>query len=68
MSPYTFYEQPVQNLGMPLTLGASTSRRPADGRYGENPNRLYQHHQFQSGDEAITRKYPRTLLGKLAFC
>lgn len=23
------------------------SRRPNDGRYGENPNRLYQHHQFQ---------------------
>ncbi|EQJ09380.1 glycine--tRNA ligase subunit alpha [Clostridioides difficile] len=23
------------------------SRSPADGRYGENPNRLYQHHQFQ---------------------
>jgi glycyl-tRNA synthetase alpha chain len=23
------------------------SRRPADGRYGENPNRLYQHHQYQ---------------------
>lgn len=23
------------------------SRRPDDGRYGENPNRLYQHHQFQ---------------------
>src|SRR5437764_7677476 len=23
------------------------SRRPKDGRYGENPNRLYQHHQFQ---------------------
>lgn len=23
------------------------SRRPSDGRYGENPNRLYQHHQFQ---------------------
>lgn len=23
------------------------SRRPADARYGENPNRLYQHHQFQ---------------------
>jgi len=23
------------------------SRRPADGRYGDNPNRLYQHHQFQ---------------------
>ena len=23
------------------------SRRPADGRYGENPNRLYKHWQFQ---------------------
>ena len=23
------------------------SRRPADGRYGENPNRLFQHNQFQ---------------------
>ncbi len=23
------------------------SRRPADGRYGENPNRLYEHYQFQ---------------------
>jgi glycyl-tRNA synthetase alpha chain len=23
------------------------SRRPADGRYGENPNRLHQHHQYQ---------------------
>ncbi len=21
--------------------------RPADGRYGDNPNRLYQHHQYQ---------------------
>ncbi len=23
------------------------SRRPRDGRYGDNPNRLYQHHQLQ---------------------
>jgi len=23
------------------------SRRPADGRFGENPNRLHQHHQYQ---------------------
>jgi len=23
------------------------SRRPADGRFGENPNRLFKHHQFQ---------------------
>ncbi|HXZ14045.1 MAG TPA: glycine--tRNA ligase subunit alpha [Candidatus Sulfotelmatobacter sp.] len=26
---------------------AQPSRRPADGRYGENPNRLYKHHQLQ---------------------
>jgi len=26
---------------------AQPSRRPADGRYGENPNRLYKHSQFQ---------------------
>ena len=24
------------------------SRRPSDGRYGENPNRLSQHHQYQA--------------------
>ena len=33
------------------------ARRPADGRFGENPNRLFKHHQFQvilkpSPDEA----------------
>ena len=26
---------------------AQPSRRPADGRYGENPNRLFKHTQFQ---------------------
>ena len=25
------------------------SRRPTDGRYGDNPNRLQQFHQFQVG-------------------
>ena len=29
------------------------SRRPADGRYGENPNRLYKHFQYQVSAEAI---------------
>ena len=24
-----------------------SSRRPTDGRYGDNPNRLYMHHQYQ---------------------
>ena len=32
----------------PERLGyVQPSRRPSDGRYGENPNRLYQHHQYQ---------------------
>ncbi|MCH3904422.1 MAG: glycine--tRNA ligase subunit alpha [Lactobacillus sp.] len=45
MSPYTF----LRAVG-PEPWAAcymEPSRRPADGRYGENPNRLYQHHQFQ---------------------
>lgn len=45
MSPYTF----LRSLGPEPWHAAyvEPSRRPADGRYGENPNRLYQHHQFQ---------------------
>ena len=45
MSPYTF----LRAIG-PEPWNAAyvePSRRPDDGRYGENPNRLYQHHQFQ---------------------
>ena len=45
MSPYTF----LRAVG-PEPWAAcyvEPSRRPADGRYGDNPNRLYQHHQFQ---------------------
>src|SRR5438067_4026199 len=34
------------------------SRRPKDGRYGENPNRLYQHHQFQ----AVLKPSPADIL------
>lgn len=33
------------------------SRRPTDGRYGENPNRLYIHHQFQ----VIMKPSPRNI-------
>jgi len=45
MSPYTF----LKALGPePWRIAyVEPSRRPADARYGENPNRLYQHHQFQ---------------------
>ena len=45
MSPETF----LRVLGpKPYRTGyVQPSRRPADGRYGENPNRLYKHQQFQ---------------------
>ena len=45
MSPDTF----LRVLGPhPFNVAyAQPSRRPADGRYGENPNRLYKHTQFQ---------------------
>jgi glycyl-tRNA synthetase alpha chain len=45
MSPDTF----LRVLGpRPINIAyAQPSRRPADGRYGENPNRLYKHTQFQ---------------------
>jgi glycyl-tRNA synthetase alpha chain len=41
------------------------SRRPADGRYGENPNRLYKHFQYQvvlkPSPSDIQDKYLRSL-------
>ena len=45
MSPETF----LRVLGpKPFKVAyAQPSRRPADGRYGENPNRLFKHTQFQ---------------------
>ncbi len=45
MCPETF----LRVLGpKPYKVGyAQPSRRPADGRYGENPNRLFKHTQFQ---------------------
>ncbi|MBU9712068.1 glycine--tRNA ligase subunit alpha [Evansella tamaricis] len=45
MNPMTF----LRSIGPePWNVAyVEPSRRPADGRYGENPNRLYQHHQFQ---------------------
>lgn len=45
MSPHTF----TRTLGPEpwRTVYVEPSRRPADGRYGDNPNRLYQHHQLQ---------------------
>lgn len=45
MSPLTFFgvlgDKPYR------VAYVQPSRRPQDGRYGDNPNRLYKHHQFQ---------------------
>ena len=45
MHPETF----LRVLGPePWRVGyVQPSRRPTDGRYGDNPNRLYKHHQYQ---------------------
>ncbi len=45
MNPETF----LRVLGpQPWSVAyVQPSRRPADGRFGENPNRLFKHHQFQ---------------------
>ena len=45
MSPHTY----LRALGPEpwKVVYVEPSRRPADARYGENPNRVYQHHQLQ---------------------
>lgn len=45
MNPQTF----LRSLGPEpwKVVYVEPSRRPADARYGENPNRVYQHHQMQ---------------------
>lgn len=45
MSPHTF----LRALGPEpwKVVYVEPSRRPADARYGENPHRVYQHHQMQ---------------------
>ncbi|MCD6168114.1 MAG: glycine--tRNA ligase subunit alpha, partial [Caldisericia bacterium] len=45
MSPLTFFG--VLGKKSWRVAYVQPSRRPADGRYGENPNRLYKHYQFQ---------------------
>jgi len=45
MHPETFLRV-LGTAGYKVTY-VQPSRRPADGRYGENPNRLFKHHQLQ---------------------
>jgi glycyl-tRNA synthetase alpha chain len=42
------------------------SRRPADGRFGENPNRLFQHHQYQVVLKPSPKDVQDVYLGSLA--
>lgn len=45
LSPYTFLKAVGKK---PWAVAyVQPSRRPVDGRYGDNPNRLYLHHQLQ---------------------
>jgi glycyl-tRNA synthetase alpha chain len=42
------------------------SRRPADGRFGENPNRLFQHHQYQVILKPSPKDVQEQYLGSMA--
>ncbi len=63
MSPQTF----LRVLGPePWKVAyVQPSRRPVDGRYGENPNRLYQHHQFQVVIKPSPKDIQEVYLGSL---
>jgi len=56
MNPHTFF----RSLGPePWAVAyVEPSRRPTDARYGENPNRLYQHFQYQ----VLIKPSPETIL------
>jgi glycyl-tRNA synthetase alpha chain len=45
MAPYTFFQ--VLSSHPTALCYVQPSRRPTDGRYGENPNRVFKHHQMQ---------------------
>jgi len=65
LSPYTF----LKVLGKkPWSVAyLQPSRRPADGRYGENPNRLYMHHQLQIIIKPPMLNIKETYLSSLKF-
>src|SRR5438477_12796693 len=64
MNPATF----LRVLGPePWNVGyVEPSRRPADGRFGENPNRLHQHHQYQVILKPSPKDVQEIYLGSLA--
>jgi len=44
------------------------ARRPADGRFGQNPNRLFKHHQFQVILKPAPDEVQQTYLQSLEAC
>jgi glycyl-tRNA synthetase alpha chain (EC 6.1.1.14) len=44
------------------------SRRPTDGRYGQNPNRLGRYYQFQVIIQPYIKKYSGDLPQKFRVC
>ncbi len=65
MTPDTFFRVLDQR---PWRVGyVQPSRRPADGRYGENPNRVQKHHQYQvimkPSPDNIQELYLKSLTG-----
>lgn len=57
MHPETFFR--VLGSGEWRVAYVQPSRRPVDGRYGENPNRLFKHYQLQ----VIMKPAPDTIQG-----
>jgi glycyl-tRNA synthetase alpha chain len=64
MSPHTFLR--VLGTAPWKVAYVQPSRRPGDGRYGENPNRLFQHHQFQVVLKPAPADAQALFLGSLA--
>ncbi len=64
MNPLTFF----RSLGPePWRVAyVEPSRRPADARFGENPNRLYRHHQYQVLLKPCPADVQELYLGSLA--
>lgn len=66
MHPETFFR--VLGRAPWKVVYVQPSRRPADGRYGENPNRLYKHHQLQLILKPSPRNIQDLYLESLAAC
>jgi glycyl-tRNA synthetase alpha chain len=66
MHPETFFR--VLGRAPWKVVYVQPSRRPADGRYGENPNRLYKHHQLQLILKPSPQNIQDLYLESLAAC